>query len=84
MDLARIYLSHNIIIKRHSMIMANVAEDMSQQIEQFTNEMVKHWVMRGFDSDELIALGNRKSVEFLIQIAETSPHLDDAMFFVHM
>ena len=43
-----------------------------------------HWVSRGFDSDELIALGNRKSVEFLIQIAEKSPEIDNAMFFIHI
>ena len=58
--------------------------ESKNQISVFTQELVAYWVSRGFDSDELIALGNRKSIEFLIQIAEKAPELDNAMFFVHI
>ena len=39
---------------------------------------------RGFDSDELVALGSRKSVELLIQIAQKSPKLDNEIFGFHV
>ena len=79
--MVRTYLSL-MSLYRHSYEYLEAAA--KEQISEFTGELVAYWVGRGFDSDELIALGNRKSVEFLIQIAEKAPALDNAMFFVHI
>ena len=37
-----------------------------ESLSKFTNETVEYWVNKGFDSDEMVALGSLKSVEFLI------------------
>ena len=59
-------------------------EEAKKQISEYIEQLVTYWVSRGFDSDELIALGNRKSVEFLIQIATKAPKIENPIFFVHM
>ena len=79
--MVRTYLS---LMSIYSYNYEYLAPEAKMQISDFTGELVAYWVGRGFDSDELIALGNRKSVEFLIQIAEKAPTLDNAMFFVHI
>ena len=53
-------------------------------LEQFTSEVIEYWVARGFDSDELIALGSRKSIEFLIQVSKYLPKLANTLFSIHI
>jgi hypothetical protein len=60
-NLSRIFLSFMAIYSR-----SEIDEEAAKTLNQFTSEVVDYWVGRGFDSDELIALGNRKSIEFLI------------------
>lgn len=77
--LVRIYLSYMTIYSRSA-----INEDDAKMLNQFTNEVVEYWVSRGFDSDELIALGSRKSIEFLIQVAQKCPKLENTLFSFHI
>lgn len=53
-------------------------------LSDFTETIIDYWVNRGYDSDELVSLGSRKSIEFLIQIAQKAPLLDNTVFGLHM
>lgn len=61
-----------------------LSEDGRKELDGFTRDIVSHWVSRGFDSDELVALGSRKSVELLIQIAQKCPKLANEIFGFHV
>ena len=52
--------------------------------EGFTQQIIKYWVHKGYDSDELIMLGSKKSVAFLVQIAETWPEMDNEFLLIHI
>ena len=52
--------------------------------EEFTQQMIRYWVHKGYDSDELIMLGSKKSVAFLVQIAESWPDMDNEFLFIHI
>ena len=62
---------------------AQLSEDDRKMVDQFTSEIIDYWVSRGYDSDELVALGSRKSIEFLVQVAQYSPNLDNEIFGIH-
>ena len=51
---------------------------------EITQEVVTYWVRRGYDSDELGDLGKRKSVEFLVEMAERWPEMDNDILLVHI
>ena len=70
--LVRIYLSFMTFYHGR-----DIQEEEKKMLEEFTKNIVEHWVDRGFDSDELVALGKLKSVEFLIKVAEMAPSLDN-------
>ena len=53
-------------------------------LAQFTEQIIDYWVSKGFDSDELVALGPVKSIEFLISIAYCCPKLNNQMFELHI
>ena len=53
-------------------------------LAQFTEKIIDYWVSKGFDSDELVALGPVKSIEFLISVAFSCPKLNNSMFGLHI
>ena len=57
---------------------------MKESLSKFASEVVDYWISKGFDSDELIALGSRKSIEFLIMIARRCPSLENKIFGLHI
>ena len=73
-QLVRVYLSFCSIYGR------NITDGSVEEFKQLTTEIVENWVERGFDSDELIALGSIKSIEFLTFVANTAPQLDNSLF----
>lgn len=62
----------------------NFNEETNASLSKFTSEVVDYWVSKGFDSDEIVALGSRKSIEFLITIARRCPNLDNKIFDLHI
>ena len=66
--LVRIYLSY-VYMSRHR----ESEEQIAIGSREFTEQIVKYWVERGYDSDELIALGKHKSLLFLNQVALKAP-----------
>lgn len=80
-DAVRSYLSFICLFGRG--INTQIPE-MRDQLETLTNDFVKYWVSKGYDSDELVALGPSKSTEFLFQIARLAPNLDNAVFGLHI
>ena len=49
-----------------------------------TKMIVTYWVHKGYDSDELVKLGRKKSISFLVNVAESVPDLDNDIFIVHI
>ena len=41
-------------------------------------------MQKGYDSDELVRCGRKKSILFLIEIAENMPELSNDLFIVHI
>ena len=45
---------------------------------------VEYWISKGYDSDELVALGKKKSMRFLIEIANSWPEIDKDILVIHI
>ena len=49
-----------------------------------TKDLIEYWVGRGYDSDELVSLGGKKSIKFLIELSYLWPEMDNEILMNHI
>ena len=50
----------------------------------FTNRFVLYIVSKGYDSDDLLLLGNRRTIQLLCIVSQSCKNLENELFFMHM
>ena len=52
--------------------------------QEMTQQVIRYWVHKGYDSDEMVQLGSRKSVAFIVDIASSWPEMSNEFLMIHI
>lgn len=52
--------------------------------QQLADPVVNSWVQRGYDSDELLALGPKRAIKWIEKLALNKPGLDNQIFLMQL